>query len=219
MPKIPQDSYVPPPIKKAAATPPSGKPAAKKVPGLPQRISALQNRPSELDERDSIDEPAQVNPIDEVLADPNSILPANLNRPALPERELVKVVGTKYDALNALWNKAEGSLKKFMVPHHVEHCFESYVDDSDANHQQYGIETCRSISWAKYGGSWRLCHEIYYSDHPEQVSIRPVTECSADIRLDLVKHFPRLREMVIEAAQKNIQSLDSAIAEFTDILK
>lgn len=218
MPKIPQREYVPPPIKKAAAAVPDGKPAVKKVSGLAQRLSALHKSPTESEPQD-FDDLLQENPLDDLLADPLSVIPSNLNRPTLSEAELVKVVGTKYDALNALWNKAEGSLKKFLVPHHVEHCFESYVDDSEPNHQQYGIETCRSISWAKCGGSWRLCHEVYYTDHPEQVSVRPIVECSADIRLNLVKHFPKLREMVIEAAQKNIDSLDSAIAEFTDILK
>ena len=133
--------------------------------------------------------------------------------------QLVKEVGGRYDTLNKLWTQAEDSLRKFLVPHRVEHCFRSYIDDENHNHQQYGIHTCECLTWAKNGNSWRLCYEIYTDDDPDRGYVKPITECSVDIRQNLVKHFAELREKVIEAARKNVSNLEKAIADFASLLK
>ena len=140
--------------------------------------------------------------------------PASASAESAPqsEEELQKLIAKRYDQLNALWTKAEESLRKFLVPEAICHRYDTDMDD-------FGNETRYFISWEKCNGTWRLCFDAVDTRDPDPGCGKPVTECSVEIRLELVQHFPALREKVIEAARKNVQTLDKAISDMSAYLK
>ncbi len=116
----------------------------------------------------------------------------------------------RYDALNALWLKAEEEITKLHIPHGV-----SYVYNDDLN----GCYPSDCLGVMKIKGKWRICHGSYLpSCEPEPDDWTPIVECSAVIRVEVVKHLPRLRQAVIEAAEKFIPRVDKAIKNLEKVL-
>ena len=142
------------------------------------------------------------------------------HQPAHPdtqhEQQIIEALTGRYDQIEALWNKAEEDLKRFRIPHAVEHCYASDYE---------GYPTHYSLVWMRYGKGWRICHEVRtaYSEidekHPDECEWKPIIECSLDVRLAMIPHFEALRKKVIEAAEKAVPTLDEAISSFRKILK
>src|SRR5262249_39199463 len=123
----------------------------------------------------------------------------------------------RYDQIEALWTEAEEDLKRFRVPHRVEHCYYSNYDYDYPIHQ--------SLWWTRYGKGWRIVHEVRtaYSEidekHHDECEWKPITECPLDQRLAMIAEFENLRQKVIEAAETAVPTLDEAISSFRKILK
>src|SRR5438093_12504690 len=103
----------------------------------------------------------------------NRISPTDGQAPAHPvtpddkrEQQIIKALRGRYDEIEALWNEAEEDLKRFRVPHAVEHC---YFSDYD-----HGYPIHHALWWMRYGKGWRICHEqrTAYSEvgekHPDE---------------------------------------------------
>ena len=111
----------------------------------------------------------------------------------------------RYDALNALWLKAEEEITKLHIPHAVEYVYDDYPDGHPRD--------CLSV--LKIKGKWRICQGTYaHGSYPEfgPDDWTPVVECSALVRVEAAKHLPGLRQSVVEAAEKFIPRVDKAIA-------
>ena len=138
-------------------------------------------------------------------------------QPANREQQIIEALKGRYDEIEALWNKAEEDLKRFRIPHAVEHCYFSDYDHSYPIHH--------ALWWTRYGKEWRICHEqrTAYSEvddkHPDECDCKPITECSLNLRLAMISEFENLRRKVIEAAEKAVPTLDEAISNFRTILK
>ena len=119
--------------------------------------------------------------------------------------------------IEALWTEAEDDLKRFRVPHRVEHCYYSDYDHGYPQHQ--------SLCWTRYGKGWRIVHEVRtaYSEidekHDDECEWKPITECPLDLRLAMIGEFQNLRKKVVEAAEQAVSTLDEAISSFRKILK
>jgi len=154
----------------------------------------------------------------------NRISPMDGQTPAHPdhpqderEQEVIKALRGRYDEIEALWNRAEEDLKRFRIPHAVEHC---YFSDGEQ-----GYPERHALWWMRYGKAWRIVHEIrtVYSavddKHPDECEWKPITECPLDQRLAMISEFENLRQKVIEAAEQAVPNLDEAISSFRKILK
>jgi len=127
-----------------------------------------------------------------------------------------KELFARYDQLNALWEKAEERLTRYHVPIPVQSTLiyydEQYNPDPDTG------ALCFCLGLQKIKGKWRICYGEYYSMQQHDADWRPITECSAEIRVDAVRQLPRLEMAVVESAEKFIPSVDSAIQALTEAL-
>lgn len=156
------------------------------------------------------------NPLDSSLISQIQLSPS-------AESDLGKQISTKYDQLNQLWSSAEESLRQFLVPYEVEYCYQSYVDTSEVQHVANNLKTKECIGWARVGTQWRICVAAYLDYHSGEdsgpyIDWKPITESAIWYRQHMVKHFPKLKEKVIEAAKKNLRQLEEAIAELGSML-
>jgi hypothetical protein len=117
----------------------------------------------------------------------------------------------RYDALNALWLKAEEDISKLHIPHDVEYPYQTY-DIIEQKPDSY-------LAVVKIKGKWRICQGTY-RDWCEAgpAEWTPIVECSAAIRVYCAKYLPALREAVIKAAESFIPKVDAAIEKLSDAL-
>src|SRR5438128_9179035 len=100
------------------------------------------------------------------------------------EQQIIKALTERYDEIEALWKGAEEDLKRFRIPHPVEHCY--------ASDYEHGYPIHYALWWARYGKGWRICHEqrtAFSEVDPSQLDecdCKPVIECSLDIRLRMI---------------------------------
>src|SRR5207248_3174216 len=132
------------------------------------------------------------------------------------EQQIIEALTGRYDEVEALWNEAEQDLKRFRVPHAVEHCYRSDYDN--------GVPTHYLLGWMRYGKDWRICRGVRlayseFEERPDEDDWTPVVDSSLEARLSLMDEFERLRSKVVEEAEKAIPKLDDAIAKFRRILK
>ena len=133
------------------------------------------------------------------------------------EQQIIKALKGRYDQIEALWTEAEEHLKRFRIPHAVQHC---YFRDYEHGWPEHHV-----LWWMRYGKAWRIVHETRtaYSEvddkHPDECDWKPITECPLDLRLAMISEFENLRQKVIEAAEQAVPTLDEAISSFRTILK
>ncbi len=121
----------------------------------------------------------------------------------------------RYDQLNALWLKAEERLTKNHVPLPVEHIYARY---DSVEQQYYGVGGCECLGLQKIKGKWRICYGVYWFSSQPDADWVPITECSAETRVEAAKHLPGLEKAVIESAEKFIPRVDDAIQALTEAL-
>jgi hypothetical protein len=154
----------------------------------------------------------------------NRTLPVDGQTPANPdnpqnehEQQIIKALKGRYDEIEALWKQAEEDLKRFRIPHAVQHC---YFSDYEHGYPEHHV-----LWWIRYGKAWRIVHEIRtaYSEfddkRPDECEWKPITECPLDLRLAMIAEFKNLRQKVVEAADQAVPTLDEAISSFRKILK
>jgi len=117
----------------------------------------------------------------------------------------------RYDELNSLWTAAEEQLTKLHIPCAVRYCYLQYPEDSYRPDEGY-IEECLGLQ--KIKGKWRICHTVSAWNDPEYYWT-PITECSAETRVQAAKHLAGLRQAIVESAEGFIPKVDEAI----DVLK
>jgi hypothetical protein len=157
-------------------------------------------------------------PNDRISADAGSNKPV---RPSNPdnqrEQQIIDALKGRYDEIEALWKQAEEDLKRFRIPHAVEHF---YLSDYDHGWPEHHV-----LCWMRYGKAWRIVHETRtaYSEvvdnRPDECEWKPITECPLDLRLAMIAEFENLRRKVVEAAEQAVPTLDNAISSFHKILK
>lgn len=122
---------------------------------------------------------------------------------------------TRYDHLNALWQKAEEQLAKMHIPLPVEHKYGEYCEDwRDASTVIY-----ECLGMQKFAGKWRICYGRYHllsEDTPDEWT--PICECSARVRVRAAKHIPGLREAIVKSAEAFVPTVDEAIQALSESL-
>jgi hypothetical protein len=157
-------------------------------------------------------------PNDRISPTKGAAKPARPDNPqADREEQVIKSLRERYDQIEALWTEAEEDLKRFRVPHRVEH---RYYSD-----YEHGYPEHHGLWWTRYGKGWRIVHEVRtaYSEvddkRPDECEWKPITECPLDLRLAMIAEFENLRKKVIDAAEKAVPALDDAIYSFRKILE
>ena len=115
----------------------------------------------------------------------------------------------RYDVLNAHWLQVEEQLTAFHIPRSVSYAYKKYPDPDGAEggmiHKRLGLRKIR--------GKWRICYCLYYYDaFPDMEDWTPITECSAEIRVEAARHVEGLREAIVKSAESFISRVDKAIS-------
>jgi hypothetical protein len=115
-----------------------------------------------------------------------------------------------FEELNEAWKQAEATLKKFHLPDNVWIISHSEWDDPAEPRGQFHY----LLGYVWYRGTWRICHDTDYDCHPDEPrDWKPITECSADVRVKAAPQFAKLHEKVVEAAQAYVPVVKSAADE------
>jgi hypothetical protein len=113
----------------------------------------------------------------------------------------------RYDALNALWLQAEEQLTRFHIPRPAYHSYDEYQDFGNPP----GAMTSKCLSLQKVKGKWRICYGLYDEWCDRDYGWTPITECSAQVRVEAARHVDKLREKVVKTAEDFIPRVDEAI--------
>lgn len=117
-----------------------------------------------------------------------------------------KELFARYDQLNSLWQKAEEQFAIFHIPHATYYEF-----PDDPNVCRDPMEGDQALGVEKIGGKWRITYASYPPGEPQEGTWRPIVECSAETRVQAVKHLAGLRRTVVESAEAFIARVDAAI--------
>ena len=132
------------------------------------------------------------------------------------KRQVIEDLTGRFKELNSLWLDAEAGLKKFPLP--VDAIFK-YSTQYSYPAEAAGDESRSYLGFVKWGSGWRICHGTDWDQEPEVgVDWKPITECSLDLRLQMIRHIADLRGEVLRAAEACVPKLDQAISGFRDAL-
>jgi hypothetical protein len=118
----------------------------------------------------------------------------------------------RLNRLNALWEQIEEKLIALQTPRQV-----SVVYDSQTN-PETGEIIHSMLGLAKIGGNWRLCHDFLHDSDPFESNWKPITDCSAEIRVEAAQHVTKLKEEIIRTAEEFLPKIDNAIASLDKML-
>jgi hypothetical protein len=126
-----------------------------------------------------------------------------------------KELFSRYDQLNALWEKAEEQLCKNHIPREVLFPFNSF----DMNPGERNAQILQCLGLQKIKGKWRIC----YVEFPDRCECAlewwtPIIECSAEIRVQAAKHLSAFRKYTIEQAEAFVPEVDDAIQQLSSAL-
>jgi hypothetical protein len=79
------------------------------------------------------------------------------------------------------------------------------------------IRECLGLQ--KIRGKWRICHGLDYDVFPDREHWTPITECSAQVRVEAAEHLDKLREAVVKSAENFISRVDEAIEALAEVVK
>lgn len=121
----------------------------------------------------------------------------------------------RYDELNALWLQAEEQLTQFHIPRPVYYKYDEYQDPNG----QQGATTSKYLSLQKIKGKWRICHSLYEDWCDHEHGLTPITECSAQVRIEAVEHFDKFRTKVVKSTEDFIPEVDEAIKKLDSSIR
>ncbi|MCA8998897.1 MAG: hypothetical protein KDA80_18000 [Planctomycetaceae bacterium] len=78
------------------------------------------------------------------------------------------------------------------------------------------IEYC--LAFKKYQGEWRVCYTSGETGDPGSFSFRPILDCSLDERKLALEGIPQLLEAVVEKAESDSSSLETALGAAAEAL-
>jgi len=116
------------------------------------------------------------------------------------------------DRLNAMWEQVEQKLIAFQTPRYV-----NFTYDTQTNPES-GESAYSMLALAKVGGDWRVCYGIFYDSDHEEPDWKPITDCSAEIRVEAAKHVSKLKEEIIRTAEGFLPEIENAIASLDEAL-
>lgn len=125
------------------------------------------------------------------------------------EASLPTTIREKYNKLERLWIAAEESLRAFCVPCSVEYALGRFERD--------GVTCHHALRWARSNGTRRICYEVWSDTWPES-ELKPILECTVEVRAAMAEHFASLRDAVIAAARVEISRLEAAITVLSTAL-
>src|SRR4051812_33959861 len=87
-------------------------------------------------------------------------------QPDARQRQAAEALNVRYKELNALWERAEASLKELPIPVDVQLIYKSV----DADPQRSGEAQINShLGFARSKGGWRICMGSSHDNYPEDV--------------------------------------------------
>lgn len=122
------------------------------------------------------------------------------------EREIEKLLESRYDALNLLFTQLEDRLRKMRpaVPVWVQFAINVDNDDNDYTWQLIGME--------KHRGTWRLCHaydEVHNPNGPHDV--KPIVEAPVTSRILAAHVAMKLPDAIAKSKERLVPEVDGAI--------
>jgi len=123
-----------------------------------------------------------------------------------------KTLFGRYDQLNAKWEAAEKRLRSMHIPREVSVPYLEEVDEYGQPQVDY------YIGLVKYRGEWRICTHSYHNPSGDSTNWTPITEASAETRVELVQYLPKLHEAVVKSAEDFIGKVDEALKGLDDYL-
>lgn len=143
---------------------------------------------------------------------PKTVLSNNSAKPTINERAdaAAQELARRYDVLNTQFTAAEERLKALRPIYDVWVYY---------NHSQegYGSATYyEALGLHKAELKWRLVHAIG-SDSDEEGfrEIKPIIECSVEVRLQAAKQVRMLHEEIVKQKEALVSTVEEAINELT----
>jgi len=125
--------------------------------------------------------------------------------------ELNDALETRLGQLGAAIEAHEKALKAMKIPRDVWCRYDS-KDITDDDGQSTGRSHDYYMGMIKWQGSWRLCHDVCYSeDHSSEFSWKPLVDCSVPDRLRAAQHLDKLRAKIVADKKKVIPQIEAAI--------
>lgn len=120
-----------------------------------------------------------------------------------------KALFGRYDQLNEKWEAAEKRLRSLHVPRPVWVC----IRETDTDPDQPGCRIEREyLGLTRYRGDWRICYDSWYEPNDQYSGEKPITECSAELRVFAVAFLPKLHEAIVKSAEDFIPEVDKALS-------
>ena len=133
----------------------------------------------------------------------------------LSENQIIAALAGRYDQLDALWQHAEEDLKRFRLHNVVTTApFKSiplFEDRGCGDPHEYHV-----LGFLRCGKSWRICYGVSRDapdggeDGPHWT---PISDCSVDLRIEVIPVFEELRKTVVETAEQSVPKLDAALTK------
>ncbi len=127
-------------------------------------------------------------------------------------KQLNDAVNSRLSQLQAVIERHEQALKAMTI-HRDTSC--TYRTDELVD-QENGLYACIyfRIGMVKYGGSWRLCHDVMEErsgpdDGPEW---RPLVDSPVQVRIEAIAHIDKLRAAIVAEKESLLPELEMAIA-------
>jgi len=122
-------------------------------------------------------------------------------------------MNSRRDRITELWQEAETRLKAIGFHSDVLVATNSYGPEGDPDPDHATMHDC--LSFIKVGSAWRIC--VVGNDDmrgDEYRFITPITDCSVEMRVRMIRYFGKLERQIIEDGERAVPKLDSAIAAF-----
>ena len=129
-------------------------------------------------------------------------------------KKTMQTVSPLFDELNKTWEEIEKFFRQQGILRDVLHGFGTLEDE------RYGPQADLLIGIQKQRGEWRICYGTYYYNNPEDVTNwTPVTECSTEVRIELLDHVNDLFEKLVKRNEEFIPELEQAVAKSHSVLE
>ena len=137
------------------------------------------------------------------------------------EVKIIAALAGRYDQLDALWQHAEEDLRRFRLHNPVQTApFKSFpLFDND--YEERGPRQYHMLGFLRCGKNWRICYGVYHdpvNGPDEEPHWTPISDCSVDLRVEVIPVFEELRKKVVETAEQSVPKLDKALEKFREIL-
>ena len=129
------------------------------------------------------------------------------------DRLVNETLANRYDRLSQLWAEAEKKLKALKPPHPVWIEYGHELMDPP----EHSPQSWKLLALTKFNGNWRICHatndSMNDSGSGSVFDLHPLVECSAQIRIEAVKHIRELHLAIVRAKEEYIHQADEAVKE------